>query len=348
MCLPLASQTTLKAGSRISSAFGFLPLMLLGPTLNPLEILAKTFDQHRRNPLEMVQVKRPFFESDEVSLRVAVDSERRMRVDVLRPLIHQGVVSVDDGKELRTLYPDSRRIVIQQSPLTRKVDNEGRLKLVRTNYLLEADPGPRVAGRSTYQISLTPKNKGVPYQAILVDQDKMTPLRIIAEDDARGEQRVLLDTVFVKFGAPKESIKFAIEPDKESVVQRAWGPVYISDLAPEAERLGFRPHIPKKLPYGFIVNSLALQGSKERPFLTVNVSDGILSSNLFLWSRLTHGKANPISRDPLFERDGVFFAVYGDAPPHLARTLLSSFVIEKKLQSSDLGRTGNTSRLAAR
>jgi len=348
MCLPSASLTTLKAGDSRILLSGFLPLMLLNPTLNPLELLGKTFDQHRRTPVEMIQVKRPFFESEEVSLRVAVDSNRRMRVDVLRPLIYQGVVSVDDGKELKTLYPDGGKIVVQQSPLKRKTDTAQRLKLVKSNYLLEADPGPRVAGRTTVQISLTPKNQGVPSQAILVDEEKLLPLRILVDDDEKEERKTLLDTVYARFGKPKSSIKFSIEAGRENVVERAWGPVFINDVAPEAQRLGFKPHIPTKLPYGFVVNSLALQGTAQKPFLAVNVSDGILSSNLFLWSRLVHGKANPISRNPLFERDGVFFAVYGDAPPRLARTMLSSFVIEKKLQNSRLHRTGNTSVLAGR
>lgn len=336
-----AFPTQAMAGRNLGRAAGFLPLLLWGPNANPLDLLAKTFENHRKTPVEMIQVKRPFFESEEVTLRVAVDGGRRMRIDVLRPLLHQGVASVDDGKTLKTFYPDKARTVVQVSPMKRRMDSDARLKLIKSNYLLEADPGPRVAGRSTFQISLTPKNREVPGQAILVDEEKMLPLRILADDEEGVQKRALLDTVFVRFGRPKSSIKFSVPEGKGIDVVKAWGPIFIEDARQEAKDLGFVPHIPKKLPFGFSVLSMALQGNPSKPLLTVTVTDGILSANLFMWSRAVHGKENPISRDPLLERDGVFFAVYGDAPPHLARTLLSYFLIEKKLTNTDPSGTGN-------
>jgi outer membrane lipoprotein-sorting protein len=336
-----ASPTQAMAGRSLGRAAGFLPLLLWGPNANPLDLLAKTFENHRKTPVEMFQIKRPFFESEEITLRVAVDSGRRMRIDVLRPLMHQGVVSLDDGKTLKTFYPDKARTVVQVSPLKRRMDSDARLKLIKSNYLLEADPGPRVAGRTTFQITLTPKNREVPGQAILVDEEKMLPLRILADDEEGVQKRALLDTFFVRFGRPKSSIKFSVPEGKGIDVVKSWGPVFIEDAKQEAKSLGFIPHIPKKLPFGFSVLAQALQGNPSKPLLTVTVSDGILSANLFMWSRAVHGKGNPISRDPLLERDGVFFAVYGDAPPHLARTLLSYFLIEKKLTNSDPAGTGN-------
>lgn len=331
------------AGSGLGRAAGLLPFLLWGPNANPLDLLAKTFENHRKTPVEMFQVKRPFFESEEITLRVAVDSGRRMRIDVLRPMMHQGVVSVDDGRTLKTYYPDKARTVIQVSPLKRRMDSDARLRLIKSNYLLEADPGPRVAGRTTFQISLTPKNKEVPGQEILVDEEKMVPLKILADDEENTQKRVLLDTYFVKFGRPKSSIKFSVPEGKGIDVVKSWGPIFIDDAKEESRSLGFTPHIPKKLPFGFSVLSQALQGNPSKPLLTVTVTDGILSANLFMWSRAVHGKDNPISRDPLMERDGVFFAVYGDAPPHLARTLLSYFLIDKKLSNSNPSGTGNRS-----
>ncbi len=338
--------------ARASRNLGLLPaaifpLWLWGPTANPLDLLSRTFQNHRRTSLEMVQVKRPFFEQEEVTLRVAIDPARRMRVDVLRPLVHEGVVSVDDGKTLKTYYPDLNRTVSQVSPVLRKPDNAGRLKLIETNYTLSADAGPRVAGRPTFQILLKPKNRSLPGQAIFVDEEKFLPLRILA--DIEEDQRVtILDTVFVRYGRPSRSIRFSVPEGKGIQTQKAWGPVYIKDPSDEADSLGFSPQIPKRLPFGFTVQSMALQGSPTKPVLAITLSDGLLSTNIFLWSKAVHGRVNPISRDPLFERDGVFFAVYGDSPPQLARTLLSVFVIEKRASALQRSGTGNISRPPAR
>ncbi len=324
-----------------------LPLWLWGSSANPLDLLSRTFQNHRKSSLEMVQVKRPFFEQEEVTLRVAIDPARKMRVDVLRPLVHEGVISVDDGRTLKTYYPDQNRTVSQSSPLLRKPDNAGRLKLIESNYTLTADPGPRVAGRPTFQILLRPKNQSLPGQAIFVDEEKFLPLRIQA-DTARQERVTILDTVFVRYGRPARSIRFSVPEGKDVDLVKAWGPVYVNDLNKEASGLGFIPQIPKRLPYGFTVQSMALQGSKAKPVLAVTLTDGLLSTNIFLWSKVVHGRTNPISRDPLFERDGVFFAVYGDSPPQLARTLLSVFVIEKRATALLPDGTGNTPHLLVR
>lgn len=305
-----------------------LPLWLWGPTANPLDLLSRTFQNHRKTPLEMVQVKRPLFEQEEVTLRVAIDSGRKMRVDVLRPLVHEGVVSVDDGKTLKTYYPDQNRTISQASPMIRQQNNANRLKLIESNYSLSADAGPRIAGRPTFQILLRPKNGKLPGQAIFVDEEKFLPLRILADFENR-QRATILDTVFVKYGRPARSIRFSVPEGKGVQSQKAWGPVYITDPKASASSLKFTPHIPKKLPYGFTVQSMALQGSPSKPVLAVTLTDGLLSTNIFLWSKALHAGVNPISRDPLFERDGVFLAVYGDSPPALANTLLSSFVFEK-------------------
>lgn len=334
--------------ARASKNLGFIPaaifpIWLWGPSANPLDLLSRTFQNHRRSSLEMVQVKRPFFEQEEVTLRVAIDPARKMRVDVLRPLVHEGVVSVDDGKTLKTYYPDQNRTVAQGSPLLRKPDNAGRLKLIESNYTLSADAGPRVAGRPTFQILLRPKNQSLPGQAIFVDEEKFLPLRIQA--DIERQQRVtILDTIFVRYGRPGRNIKFSVPEGKGVETVKAWGPIYIDDPKKEASRLGFSPQIPSRLPFGFTVQSMALQGSQSKPVLAVTLTDGLLSTNIFLWSKALHGRTNPISRDPLFERDGVFFAVYGDSPPQLARTLLSVFVIEKRATALLSDGTGNTPR----
>lgn len=321
-----------KASSLAYGAGGPVVLGLLGllpaGQMDPADALLKSFEMHRRQPLEMIQIQQPYFEESPVVVKVVVDGRRRMRVDVLRPLNHEGVASVDDGKELRIFYPDKDEIFVQRSPMLFQTEPAERVRLIEANYDLDMRRGPKVAGRSTQALTLEARHDGISDRVIFLDNTTLFPLRMEAKSE--GGERVLTDTLSIRFDAGKPPPSFTLAGTDTTRIIRQWGPEQARHTRDEAKRLGFQPEMPARLPFGFRVQAAQLLGSQDKPFLAVRISDGLLSSTLYMWSRSVHGSRNPVGRDPIFTKDGSLFTVYGDAPQGLSRTLLSTFVLAQK------------------
>ncbi|MCG9895262.1 MAG: hypothetical protein MH204_07295 [Fimbriimonadaceae bacterium] len=284
------------------------------------------FKRHRTTPIEAIYVQRSLFRNEEVVLKMTVDRRRSVRVDVLRPLLHEGLASLDNGRELKSFRPDSGRLSIQRSPLMGQPSPESRVRLVSVNYGLSLQPGRITAGRPTWDLKLTARRDEVPDRTWTLDRQTLTPLRITVRGGESGELTALQALSFRVLEGRVPDLK--LEPGGRIQPVRLWGPEPWTGAARQRARLGFDPAMPPRLPYGFTVLARELGGAEAKPFFALRVSDGIQTATLYQWSSRVHGEANPVGQDPLYlDQRGVRFAVFGDLPPELARTLLGSLLL---------------------
>src|SRR5689334_3173853 len=69
-------------------------------------------------------------------VKIELSPDGRSRQTILHPLSLQGIVSVDDGTTLRTLYPNQKVLVYQSSPYAVPEDADLRIALTERNYKL--------------------------------------------------------------------------------------------------------------------------------------------------------------------------------------------------------------------
>jgi outer membrane lipoprotein-sorting protein len=271
----------------------------------------------------MIQQRHPQFEEAPMVIKVVIDNRGRIRMDVVRPLIKEGVVAVDDGKEIRTYHPDLHVLQVAESPLVSAPSPIQRARLLEANYTLDLENGPRVAGRSTLQLHLRPRHERLEEQVLFLDREKFTTLRVEARD---GEDtRVLADTLHIEYS--NHSASFS--PPAGTSIVREPRPVPLERSGDGKAKLGFKPSLPRRLPFGFQTQSSWVIGAKDRPYLRTRVSDGLLAGSVYQWSSRVQGGRHPVGLNPMYSRGGVNFAVYGELPPDVARTVLSTFVLKK-------------------
>lgn len=298
-------------------------LGLGGPDITASQALMRSFQGYRSTPLQMIQQRQPQFEEAPMVLKVVIDNRRRIRMDVVRPLIKEGVVAVDDGKEMRTYHPDLQVLQVSESPLISTPTPIQRARLLEANYTLDLENGPRVAGRSTFQLHLRPRHERLEEQVLFLDREKFTTLRVEARDG--GEIRVLTDTLHIEYSSNSASFN----PPSGTTVVKEPRPVPLERFREGPAKLGFKPLLPRRLPFGFQTQSSFVIGAADRPYLRVRVSDGLLTGSVYQWSSRIQGGRHPAGLNPMYSRGGVNFAVYGELPPDVARTVLSTFVLEK-------------------
>lgn len=296
-----------------------------GADLSARNVLLKSLENHRKQTVELLQNWRPFSEDRTVTVKVVNVANKKMRVDILSPLVYEGTVTIDDGKLLKTYYTDRKEVLVQASPIKFETPPEKRIKLIESNYKLNVKSGVQVAARNTYMITLTPKEAALGRRVMLIDRKTFIPLRITAYEPG-NEVRMLTDTISIKDESLNPPPDFAIPGESKYRKTSSWGPEELKDTAKAAQKLGFEPRIPTKLPHGFQIVAKHLLGTPDRPFLGVRISDGIYSATVYQWSPKVQQGKNPVQHASMYQDPyGVQYTVYGETPDGLARTLLAMF-----------------------
>lgn len=266
-------------------------------------------------------------------VRIVNEAKGPMRVDLLGPMLYAGIVTVDDGRTMKTFRPDDQLISVQASPQRFQPKPAERAKLIASNYQLVMDAGPEVAGRETYRIRLTPRAaapRGGPRLATRTMLfDKETFLNLRAESREPSQQtRVLTDTLDLRVGLSRPRPSFSLPSGVRT--ETVWGPVDLAARGAPVAALGFEPRIPKALPYGFQIESKHLLGSPTRPFLGVRITDGLYGATVYQWSPTVHPDRNPTRINAILkDAENVQFTIAGETPDSLARTLLAFFVLRR-------------------
>lgn len=273
----------------------------------------------------MVQSHSPRGRSGPMQVKVTMDGQGRSRRVVLQPLSMQGVVSIDDGREWVTLFPDSNKLMIQASPYAYRADLKSRLARIEQNYRLRFEETKPIAGRETVAVVAQPRSGELYTRRYTLDAETYVLMRY--EDvEQGGRTRTMLDTVTIDLGREFPADMFRPPSGEGLKIERTWGPRRASDTARVRELVGFVPRTPKGLPYGFAIDDVHLLGSPDAAFVAVRISDGLAMLSVYQWDGNRAWKDRPVrSSRPVQDAYGVFFAVSGDAPEEVRKKIAEAF-----------------------
>lgn len=272
-----------------------------------------------------VQRRMSYTGSEHFIIKLEIARKYGTRFTILQPISSQGVASIDDGKELRTYYPDTRRIVIQPSVSSFQASIDERMKLIQRNYKVNLTGQKIVAGRRTNVVELEPKFSPMPLRRMMIDQKQNALLRYELIPKSGG-RTILVDTITVDYPSTDRKEAFKFEAPRETRTERLWGPKPITDLKFAAAAVGFEPRIATSLPYGFVIQAQQLVGEPTRPLVSIRVSDGMSMATIYQWDPSKFGEEGPPElKAQTKDRFGICFQVMGDAPKTVLAELGDQF-----------------------
>jgi len=260
--------------------------------------------------------------SDSEQAKIEIAKDGRMHRVVLQPLSREGFESVDDGKQLRTLVPDHKTILVQESPLLEQSDTVFRLSLIQQNYTLKLEPSLRIAGREAMPILATPKHIELAPRRITVDAQTGFLLKLeVGNESGRMEPRVEVKSV--DFPSWLSANVFQLRTlDDTRVIQfkprQDLTQENIADL-----QLQFKPVVPKKLPNGFVVQHAQINRGRFKS-IAVRITDGLVRGTVYE-SLPSDAPEMEIESATRLCVGPVTFTVVMDAPEAVRRRIAQAF-----------------------
>ncbi len=268
-------------------------------------------------------------EGEQAKLEIARDG--RMHRVVLQPLSREGFESVDDGKELRTLVPDHKTLLIQDSPLLEASDVNFRLALLFRNYHLQVEGPLKVAGRDALSVLAQPRHEDVLARRLVLDAQTGFMLRLeVATVEGPMETRVEVKSVTFPSSIPSSVFDLRTVKDVRTIRFGKRTEVVSKSTIPTG--LTFKPILPHHLPAGFHVQTAQYNSGRFRS-VTVRITDGLVKGTVYECSpddapdiklegatRLTSGT--------------VTFTVVMDAPAKV-RDRIAQFFVREQQESLD-------------
>lgn len=251
----------------------------------------------------------------------------QVKLTVLSPLSFQGLVSLDDGKQWSTYQPDENRLMVQPSPRLVLGDPKQRMKIAENNYEFRLAKGSfTIAGRNAVQVIATPKSPDIPERRYFFDPERNMLLRLETNTLGKGEARVLYDTAEINFPNDMRQEVFKLTSARPARRVELPAPEKVGSLETAAKQVGFKPVIPAKLPYGFVVQETQLSGQRSERFYAVRVTDGLIAATAYQWDGERHGEGGPFSKEVgSVNVEGIWLLVKGEAPSNVLRGLLRAF-----------------------
>lgn len=247
--------------------------------------------------------------------KVSVDTRRGVITHILTPLQAQGQISHDNGRELRSFFPDSNRLIIQTSPAVGRLGVEQRIELIRTNYRVTLGERATIAGRNARQIRLEPIRRDLEARSIWYDEARFVPLKY------QIGAKVAFETASIRFSTPS-SEDFTIPTNRETETQRRWGPRGVAPGNDITEWIKQPLPLPQNWPLGFRREALHIVGSEEKPILAIRLTDGMAATTIYVWN-IGHYERSPISGQPIV-LNRLRALITGDAPAAVRQSLLAA------------------------
>ncbi len=171
------------------------------------------------------------------------------------------------------------------------VISETYLDLLRKNYLIRAEEGPKVAGRSTYAVRIDPHYAGRPSIKAWVDSTYGVPLKL-EKYDSRGELQATYEYERIRFLARLRVESFSLPEGAETVTE-----VRGEEYATPGEFLratGQHAPLSNRLPAGFTLVKIRKGRRHGQEYLQSVYSDGYASLSIFA---ITDPEHAPEGRD---------------------------------------------------
>ncbi len=205
----------------------------------------------------------------------------RVRREFLSPDGSVARVAVSDGENESVRFVRSGRTFVADAAAADEDAAGSERAALLSNYDMIASTGEKVAGRSTWRLTLRPKTRGKPWQTLWLDRDTRVVLR---SRRFLPHRRFASQEQFVSF---EPRVKLA---ESLFVVEAASGTTRAPARAPRALTLAQvnapgRPPLPPALPGGFIFQNAEVFPVGRRRVRHATYSDGLTVLSLFQTDR---------------------------------------------------------------
>lgn len=214
-------------------------------------------------------------------MRVFVLPPDKIRREFLAPDGSVARVSVSDGEiETVRLIRAGKTVVGDAVRSYQKVlSSDAERDALTANYELISSTGEKVAGRSTWRLTMKPKTDGKAWQTLWIDQDTKVVLRnkrYLPKRPFAGQAEF---TTFEPRKMPDESL-FQASTSTPAIKAPSLAPDFLS-LEQLKEATGEKSHLPGRLPGGFIFESANVFPVKKSQVRHARYTDGLTVISVF-------------------------------------------------------------------
>lgn len=255
-------------------------------------------------------------------IKVDMSKEGKTHQLVLAPISRQGLEIVDDLKFTRSYSPDDRLLVIQPSQKRDNGDVQFRMGLVDKNYKLNIDRREKVAGHMAVVIEAVPRNPELETRCYAIDEKTGFVLRL---ETCRGKSEPMLhfEAKAVEYPSDIDDDTFKIE--SKWTMTRSYDEREIFDRGDDLPELNFKPVIPKRLPFGFVIQEMETDTQSSLPSLAVRMTDGLAMATVYQWPTRGRKKLPAPAGTLVRDAGNIRLLISGDIPDAVKQRLIDSF-----------------------
>jgi hypothetical protein len=328
----------------VIAALTLIPALAPASDYKGLEAMKRAMERDLRTTYSAIRHLFYWGGTEPTKIRRDQDDSGRNAVLALAPIARQGELSIDDGANWIQYYPDSRTLIIQESPLKRLEDRSPtvRYEVMKRNYDVRFEATDSVAGRRASRVVLKPSAADSLYaRRFWVDADTSVLLRVEWTDPA-GRSQVVSDTLFIEYPSA-----LADEIFRPKIVGK---PRTIEVQAPKrqpsidvlSDKVGFDVILPFQMPFGFFFTGADSVSANNRALAALRFTDGATNVTIY---QARHSEKSPPWRIQKWRGDfvmnGLLLAVEGDLPARGREAVIAA------LKSSSSGEAGLRSRCQA-
>ncbi len=288
--LPLQSGTRavakvalLKTALLCVTAFLSLQAALASEDTDALAKLRQVLSKQRSVSYMRIETRPGRGGNGEWKLKVQTVAGKGIKATIITPIMRNDIVSIDDGRVLKTFLRDRDILSVQPSPYLMQPTVEWRMKLVAQNYKVRMGGSDTIAGQRVRELIIEPNLSQIPTRRMYVDTVHDVVLKyVIGADDSTGV--VLFDTKSVDFDPLAAIDDFGLpEEASDADVVRHEGPRKFSKPDESRDAVGFSARLPDRLPLGFKISGSYLFTERNRSYVMVKISDGMTSLTVYQW-----------------------------------------------------------------
>lgn len=323
--------------NRARILLGLLLVALAGSSTaqSATEVLKRSMERHHSVTAIALQSHRMNNDSNtRFVVQYLCDGNGKWRRSIIQPLKLEGHITQFDGKTMTMVSPRDKTVVRQRpSP---DPDTARRFNLIQNNYRISKQRDSVVAGRAAFVVFCSPKTKGLPSRRVFVDKQNYFTLRseIISPD---GSTELIFDTLSAEF--PARLPHSALELDLPAGYKTIDGGGFTREESVESasKQVQFEPIVPKRLPFGFVLEDVDVLRRGERGMLAFRLTDGFVTITSYQWdSRVSPRMVGTSDQYPVREERGVKMMFVSEIPTGVLNRIIESF-IKMVLLAWDLG-----------
>ncbi|MBS1701033.1 MAG: outer membrane lipoprotein carrier protein LolA [Armatimonadetes bacterium] len=261
--------------------------------------------------------------------KIQRSKDGKIRETVLAPLHLQGEY-VDDGREYKQYLPDDGYMLISPSQALSH-DIKLRSPLIEKNYTLKMDGSSRIIGRRCVTVVATSRFNEVPILRYHFDEATGYPMAMetVANDGSIVNSFEVTD---IKFPAKLDDSTFVIEPVAGVKIVHYDETNCLSRLSDAEPKLGFKPIVPKDIPFGFEIQRISVSTDSRYRILCLKLTDGLQRATVYEWTyvqneKITTGEA---SDNKIWK--GLKITVVADLGSSLRQSFLQPFLVRANPQ----------------